>query len=60
MVEPGFEIQDVPSRLGTSPNSLHAWINKYDIPAEQQLVHDDQTAKLKRLEAELGRVTEER
>ncbi|MEN9862648.1 MAG: hypothetical protein RLZZ601_412 [Pseudomonadota bacterium] len=30
------------------------------IPAEQRLVGDDQTAKLKRLEAELRRVTEER
>ena len=48
------------ARLGTSPHSLYAWINKYGIPAEQRLVQDDQTAKLKRLEAELRRVTEER
>jgi transposase len=39
---------------------LYAWINKYGLPAEQPLAHDDQVAKVKRLEAELRRVTEER
>ena len=51
---------DVSKRLGVSTHSLYAWVNKYGIPAEQRLVQDDQTAKLKRLEAELRRVTEER
>jgi transposase len=60
VVERGFGVRDVAARLGTSPHSLYAWINKYGIPAEQRLVQDDQTAKLKRLEAELRRVTEER
>jgi len=39
---------------------LYAWINKYGLPAEQHLAQDDQAAKVKRLEAELRRVTEER
>ncbi|MDF9789265.1 transposase [Polynucleobacter sphagniphilus] len=60
VVERGFRVRDVAARLGTSPHSLYAWINKYGIPAEQRLVQDDQLAKLKRLEAELRRVTEER
>ena len=60
VVERGFGVRDVAARLGVSPHSLHAWINKYGIPAEQRLVADDQAARLKRLEAELRRVTEER
>ncbi|QWD31105.1 IS3 family transposase [Polynucleobacter paneuropaeus] len=60
VVEREFGVRDVAARLGTSPHSLYAWINKYGIPAEQRLVQDDQLAKLKRLEAELRRVTEER
>jgi transposase len=39
---------------------LYAWITKYGLPAEQRLAQDDQVAKVKRLEAELRRVTEER
>lgn len=50
----------LPSILGTSPNSLCAYINKYDILSEQRLVKDDQTAKLKRLKVGLERVTEDR
>jgi len=60
VTERGFGVREVAARLGTSPHSLYAWVNKYGIPAEQRLVQDDQTAKLKRLEAELRRVTEER
>jgi transposase len=55
VVERGFGVRDVAAWLGTSPHSLYAWVNKYGIPAEQRLVGDDQTAKLKRLEAELRR-----
>ena len=59
VVDRGFGAQDVVSRLGTSPDSPYAQINKYGIPAEQRLVQDDQAARLKRLEAELRRATEE-
>ena len=41
VVDRGFGVQDVASRLGTSPHSLYAWINKYGIPAEQRLAQDD-------------------
>jgi transposase len=47
MVERGFGFRDVAARLGASPHTLFVWINKYGIPAEQRLVQDDQTAKLK-------------
>jgi transposase len=60
VVERGFGVADVSKRLGVSSHSLYAWINKYGLPAEQRLAHDDQVAKVKRLEAELRRVTEER
>ncbi len=60
VVERGFGVADVSKRLGVSSHSLYAWITKYGLPAEQRLAHDDQVAKVKRLEAELRRVTEER
>ena len=60
VVERGFGVADVSKRLGVSSHSLYAWINKYGLPAEQRLAQDDQVAKVKRLEAELRRVTEER
>jgi transposase len=60
VAERGFGVADVAKRLGVSTHSLYAWINKYGVPAEQRLAGDDQAAKLKRLEAELRRVTEER
>ena len=60
MSERGFGVADFSKRLGVSSHSLYAWINKYGLPAEQHLAQDDQAAKVKRLEAELRRVTEER
>jgi len=60
LVERGFGVADVSKRLGVSSSSLYAWINKYSQPAEEPLAHDNQVAKVKRLEAELRRVTEER
>ena len=60
VVERGFGVADVSKRLGVSSHSLYAWITKYGLPAEQRLAQDDQVAKVKRLEAELRRVTEER
>ena len=56
----GFAVKEVAGRLGVSSWSLYQWIKRYGIPAEKRLVQEDQAAKLKRLEAELKRVTEER
>ena len=36
VVERGFGVADVSKRLGVSPHSLYAWINKYGLPAEQR------------------------
>ena len=60
VVERGFGVANVSKRLGVSTNSFYSWVRKYGIPPEQRLAQDDQTGKLKRLEAELRRVTEER
>lgn len=60
VTERGFAVKDVSVRLGVSSWSLYQWIKRYGIPAEKRLALEDQAAKLKRLEAELKRVTEER
>ena len=48
------------ARLGVSVHSLYAWIKRYTKPQEQRVQEDDQSAELRRLRAELKRVTEER
>ena len=48
------------ARLGVSKWSPYQKIKRYGIPFEKRLAQEDQAAKLKRLEAELKRVTEER
>jgi hypothetical protein len=40
--------------------SLYAWIKRYTKPQEERQQDDDQHAELRRLRAELKRVTEER
>ena len=60
VTERGFAVKEVSARLGVSSWSLYQWIKRYGIPAEKRLAQEDQAAKLKRLEAELKRVTEER
>ncbi len=60
VTERGFAVKEVAARLGVSSWSLYQWIKRYGIPAERRLVQEDQAAKLKRVEAELKRVTEER
>jgi transposase len=60
VTERGFAVKEVAARLGVSSWSLYQWIKRYGIPAEKRLPQEDQAAKLKRLEAELKLVTEER
>ncbi len=51
---------DVAQRLGMSVHSLYAWIKVYSKPQEQRQRDDDQHTELRKLHAELKRVTEER
>ena len=53
-------VQEVSRRLGVSTWSLYQWVKHYAVPPEQRKEQDDQTAKIRRLELELKRVTEER
>jgi len=43
-----------------STHSLYAWMKRYSKPLEQRAQEDDQHAELRRLRAELKRVSEER
>ena len=56
----GFAVKEVAARLRVSTWSLYQWIKRYGMPAEKRLAQEDRAAKLKRLEVELKRVTEER
>lgn len=55
VTEKGKPVADVAQRLGMSVHSLYAWIKLYSKPQEQR-----QQAELRKLRAELKRVTEER
>jgi|SRR3990167_1230605 len=60
VTERGLPVAEVAARLGMSVHSLHAWIKRYSKPQEQRAQEDDHQAELRRLRAELKRVTEER
>lgn len=47
-------------RLGVSAHSLYAWIKRYGAPVEQRAEREGQSDEIRRLKAELRRVTEER
>jgi len=58
ITERGHEVADVSARLGVSQRSLYQWIKAPRMPAVDRQV--SQTDELRRLKAELKRVTEER
>ena len=60
VIEKKLPVSDVAARLGVSAHSLYAWVKRYSKPQEERQQGDDQQAELRRLRAELKRVTEER
>jgi len=60
VTERGYKIADVADRLGVTSKSLHNWINKFDKPEKQHITIDHQQDEIRKLKAELRRVTEER
>ena len=60
VTEKQLPVSEVAARLGVSVHSLYAWIKRYTKPQEQCVQEDDQSAELRRLRAELKRLTEER
>jgi len=59
-LEHGHSVADVSRRLGVSTHSLYKWIKWQQIPAAQRLEQANQSEEMRRLKAELKRVTEER
>ncbi|TDS68101.1 transposase, partial [Comamonas sp. JUb58] len=60
ITERGHKVADVSARLGVSQHSLYQWIKSHQVPAAERQVQGSQTDELRRLKAELKRVTEER
>lgn len=61
VVERGHPVREVAERLGISTWSLHQWVRVYRaslLPGEKP--SEDAAAEIRRLKAELRRVTEER
>jgi transposase len=56
----GYKVGEVARRLGVTPKSMHEWIKRYGESSNQHRVVSDQQAELRRLKADLRRVTEER
>ncbi len=55
----GFKVAEVAERLGVTTHSLYAWLRKFGKPGLVQRAEVDQSAEVRRLKAELRRVTEE-
>ena len=60
ITERGHKVADVSARLGVSQHSLYQWIKAHRTPVGDRLAQGSQTDELRRLKAELKRVTEER
>lgn len=56
----GQKVADVASRLGVTTHSLYAWVRRFGKPRPAPSAEVEQNAEVRRLKAELRRVTEER
>ena len=60
VTERGHAVADVAARIGVSQHSLYGWLKRYSVPAVERKELQGQTAEIRRLKAELKRVSEER
>ena len=60
ITERGYPVAEVAARIGVSQHSLYEWIKRYGLPEAQRIEEQGQSAEIRRLKAELKRVTEER
>ena len=60
VTEKGHSIADVAKRLGTTPDSLYAWIKRYGPNSPVYLQQKSEQDEINRLRKELTRVTQER
>ena len=56
----GYPVAEVADRLGVTGHSLYAWLKKFGPQQAKHQAHDEAQVELRRLKAELRRVTEER
>ena len=60
VTERGHAVADVANRIGVSQHSLYECLKRYSLPEGERLELQGQSAEIRRLKAELKRVTEER
>ena len=58
--ERGHPVAEVAARLGVTSHSLYQWIKRYSLPQVEREASKDQQTEIRRLKAEIKRVTEER
>jgi transposase len=58
--ERGHPVAEVASRLGVTTHSLYEWLRKYSASAPERQATQGQESEIRKLKAELKRVTEER
>ena len=60
VTERGYPVAEVAGRLGVSQHSLYQWLKSSGPPVEARQEQQNQSAEIRRLKAELKRVSEER
>ena len=60
VMERQHPVAEVSVRLGVSQHSLYQWLKRHGQPAEVRQEQQSQASEIRRLKAELKRVTEER
>jgi transposase len=60
VTERGHPAREVADRLGVSIHSMYSWIKRYGVPDEERIASDEQADEVRRLKAELKRMTDER
>jgi transposase len=60
VTERGHPVAEVASRIGVSQHSLYEWLKRYSLPEVERNELHGQAAEIRRLKAELKRVSEER
>ncbi len=60
VTERGYPVAEVAGRLGVSQHSLYQWLKDHGQPVEARQEQQNQSAEIRRLKAELKRVSEER
>ena len=60
VVDRGYAVSEVAERLGISTKSLYTWKARLSKPAKDVRIDAGQSREIRRLKAELARVTEER